>query len=56
MKRRWQKPDQPVSKYVVPDPIPVRLREAFFKYLWCRVFGHDEIVKFSGTKLCRRHR
>ncbi len=47
-----------MRKYAIDEEWwrPQNLRESFFKYLWCPMFGHDEIVKFSGTRLCRRHR
>lgn len=44
-----------MRRYVINEPWPTRLREAWCRWVWCRLVGHDVQVKFSGTRLCRRH-
>lgn len=52
------KPKKNTLKYFewqVRDPWHWRFKQWVIKNIYCRIVGHDEVIKMDGTVLCRRH-
>jgi hypothetical protein len=47
--------EAPMNHYRMPEPLLVRARQAWCRWVWCRIRGHKPMRKFTGTIPCVRH-